>query len=115
MFHMLSCFNLNPGVEIDEYSRSLLSFSKLMIKNDMLHSIGKIGKRVRHPIMDTDEERNQQYYFTMTFKDRNQCDRGVDYIHAHLQPGDDEHRAMYEMVTDPIFICFEDVNRMPDG
>lgn len=45
MFHMLSCFNLRPGIAIDEFTKSLLAFEDHMQEQNLLVSIGPIGSR----------------------------------------------------------------------
>jgi hypothetical protein len=45
----------------------------------------------------------------MSLRDRAQCDRSVDYINGHQQPGDGIHRQVYSKVADPVFICWEDL------
>jgi len=59
--------------------------------------------------MDTDGERNHEYFFITTFRDRAQCDQAVDYILPHEEPGEAIHKAVYSKVADPVFICWEDL------
>jgi hypothetical protein len=59
--------------------------------------------------MDTDRERNHEYFFIMSFRDRAQCDRAVDYIYRHAEPAEPIHKAVYLSIVDPIFICWEDL------
>jgi hypothetical protein len=109
MFHMLTCFDLQPGLEIDEFRRALDGFSAHMQERELVHSTGPIGRRQRHPVMDTDSERNHEYFFVMSFRDRAQCDRAVEYIYAHEEPAESIHTGVYTKVMDPIFICWEDL------
>ena len=80
-----------------------------MKAQELLHARSPIGRRRRHPVMDTDKERDHEFFFIMTFENREQCDRSVDYILPHDQPGDASHKTMYLKVADPIFICWEDI------
>jgi hypothetical protein len=109
MFHMLTCFNLEPDVSIDEFRRSLDRFTSHMKGVDLVHSAGAIGRRQRHPIMDTDAERDHEYFFIMSFQDRSQCDRAVEYVLPHKEPVESIHKAVYSTVRNPIFICWEDL------
>lgn len=59
--------------------------------------------------MDTDSERDHQYFFIMSFRDRAQCDRSVEQILLHKEPGASIHQAVYSKVKDEIFICWEDL------
>ena len=80
MFHMLSCFNLQPGESIDEFGSAIADFAAHMQAEDLVDSIGPIGRRQTDTIMDTDDERNHEFFFIMTFRDRAQCDRAVETI-----------------------------------
>jgi len=109
MFHMLTCFNLKQEHSIGEFSQSLCDFTAHLQKIDLLHSTGPVGRRQRHTIMDTDSERDHEYFFIMSFQDRAQCDRAVEYILPHKEPGDSIHNATLANVKDPVFICWEDI------
>ena len=109
MFHMLTCFNLDPDVSIDEFQESLADFDSHLLKLELIHSTGPVGRRQRHPIMDTDSERNHEFFFIMSFRDRAQCDRAVDHILPHEEPADSIHHTMYAKVRDPVFTCWEDL------
>ena len=109
MFHMLTCFNLEPPATVDEFSNKLAEFSSHMQGLGLLESTGAVGRRQRHPVMDTDDERDHEYFFIMSFSDREQCDRAVEKIRAAEQPGDSIHQAVYANICDPVFICWEDV------
>lgn len=108
MFHMLTCFNLKPGVEIGEFREALASYTAHLQTLDLVDSNGAVGQRQANTIMDTDE-RNHQYFVTMSFRDRAQCDRSVDYVLAHEEPGHSIHKAVYSLVKDQVFICWEDL------
>ena len=109
MFHMLSCFNLKPGIAIEDFRDALSSYTEHMQTLDLLETTGPVGRRQSNTIMDTDSERDHQFFVTMSFRDRAQCDRSVDYIYSHQQPGDSIHQAVYTDIVDPVFICWEDI------
>ena len=109
MFHMLTCFNLKPEITIDDFRQAIANFTAHLVNNDLVQSTGPIGRRQRHPVMDTDSERDHEYYFIMSFRDRAQCDRAVAYILPHEEPGESIHEAVYSSVKKPIFICWEDL------
>lgn len=106
---MLTCFNLEPPTTVDEFSSKLAEFSAHMQGLGLLESTGAVGRRQRHPVMDTDDERDHEYFFIMSFADREQCDRAVEKIQAAKQPGDAIHKAVYANIRDPVFICWADV------
>jgi hypothetical protein len=45
----------------------------------------------------------------MTFMDRTQCDRSVEHIHGGDEQGATVHRAVWQKVSDPVFICWDDI------
>ena len=109
MFHMLSCFNLKRGEDIAAFRNNVADLTAYLQSKDLLHRTGPIGRRQRHPVMDTDAERDHEYFFIMTFIDRDQCDRAVEQIYKHEGRGDAIHTAVYGKITDPVFVCREDV------
>jgi hypothetical protein len=109
MFHMLTCFNLKPDYTMDEFRQSVTNLTNHMQEIDLVHSTGSIGRRQRDTIMDTDSERDHEYFFIMSFRDRAQCDKAVDYLLPHEEPGESIHKAVYSKVRDQIFICWEDL------
>tara|TARA_B100000586_G_scaffold239339_1_gene191538 strand:- start:606 stop:935 length:330 start_codon:yes stop_codon:yes gene_type:complete len=109
MFHMLSCFNLKSGVSINDFKKSLVTLDKHLQDIDLIDSTGSIGRRQRHRIMDTDDERDHKYFFIMTFRDLSQCDRSIDYVYSEEEPGNSIHQAVWHKVDNPVFICWEDI------
>ena len=117
MFHMLSCFNLANGISIDEFQKSNTVFLEHMRELQLVQSNGPIGRRKRHPIMDTDKERDQEYFYIMTFLDEQQCDLAVKYIQSHELSGHSVHnsdhisihRDVSSKIGDSVFICWEDI------
>ena len=106
---MLSCFNLKPGSAIDEFRQAVDIYTTHLLEADLVDSTSPIGHRRTDTIMDTDSERDHQYFFTMSFRDRAQCDRAVETIYAHEEPGDSIHKDVYSNIVDQIFICWEDL------
>lgn len=108
MFHMLTSFKLREGVTIGEFDSALRTMSSQLEDGGYLESTGPIGRRQRHPVMDT-EERDHDYYFIMSFRDREQCDRSVEHMYelgAHDYPA---HVATYSKIADAVFVCWEDI------
>ncbi len=105
---MHTSFDLSPDVKIDDYRTTLKQFSALMIANGLIVQTGPVMERCRHPIMDTDEQRSHQYFFVMSFTDRDQCDAAVQHIQAAQPDSDPVHRAVYIDIINPIFSCWVD-------
>lgn len=110
MYHMLSCFNLRPGVGTMELSTSVKAFDAHLQEAGLVQCTGPIGKRDKHPVMDTDEQRDLDYYFIMTFSDREQCDRAVEYIYSQDLSAETIHGSVFSKVDDAVFICWEDID-----
>jgi len=109
MFHMLTCFDLKPGIILEEFQQSLAEYTTHMHELDLVESKGPIGLRQSDTVLDTDDERKQNYFVIMHFRDREQSDNAVDYIKLHQEPGDTIHKGVYSKVQNPIFICWQDI------
>jgi len=109
MFHMLSCFNLGSDTSVKDFQNAVDRFTQHLLQHQMLESTGPIGRRQRHPVMDTDDERDLEYYFIMSFRDRQQCDQAVAHIFERQEPGESIHSQVYKSITDSVFVCWEDI------
>ncbi len=114
MFHMLSCFNLNPGEDIENFRRAYASFVEEMKKIGLVESSGAIGRRQSDTPMDTDHARDHDYLVVMSFRDRAQVDAAYDHIMQHRGPSDAAHDRVYTRVADPVFICWQDLSDLAD-
>ena len=108
MFHLHSSFDLAPDVRIDDYRTTLTRFSAVRKDKGLIVETGPVMERCRHPIMDTDEDRGHQYFFEISFTDREQCDAAVRHIQAAKPDSDSVHRAIYQDIIKPIFCCWVD-------
>ena len=109
MFHMLSCFNLKPDDDIDDFRRSYNHFVDEMRNIDLVESSGPIGNRQNDTPMDTDEERDHEYFSVMTFRDRKQVDAAYAHIMKHEGSSDVAHDSVYTRALNPVFICWQDL------
>ena len=107
MFHMLSCFNLKTELTIQEFQCSLTLYKNHLIENNLLQNVGNIGKRNRHPVMDTDES-NLEYFFIMTFKDLSQVEESVEYVYSNSETVASLHQDVFQKLDKYNFICWED-------
>ena len=109
MVHMLSCFNLPASESIESYSVGYRAFVKEMQQIGLVESSGPIGRRHSNTPMDTDDERDHEYFVIMSFRDRQQVDAAYDHILKHLGASVDAHAGVKLPVDDPVFICWEDL------
>ena len=108
MVHMLTTFNLAQGVRLQDFRARLGDFSRLMCSKDMLQETGPVARRFRHPIMDTDTDNDREFFFVMSFRDREQCEDAVKYIQQPAPEDSEIHESVYAKVTDPVFSCWDD-------
>lgn len=110
MFHMLSCFNLKSGEDIETFRKAYNDFVAYMKSIDLVANSGPVGQRQSNTPMDTDDERHHQYFAIMSFRDRTQVDAAYAYIKKHVEPGESSHNGVYERVENPVFICWQDLS-----
>lgn len=115
MLHVLTTFNLKPGVSIAEFREMLGDFEDRLLQLDLVCEFGKIGRRFRDTIMDTDDDRDHTYFFLMSFRDREQCDRAIALMRDEQVSMTRVHRSVYAMVDEPLFSCWEDIAPAPSG
>ena len=106
---MLSCFDLVPGENIADFSNAYHAFVEEMKHNDMVENTAPIGSRQRDTPMDTDDERDHEYFVVMSFRDRKQVDAAYAHIMKHIEPGKATHDSVYTRVQNPVFICWQDL------
>ncbi len=109
MFHMLTCFNLKDGVTVSDFEQSYRAFVAYMRNNGMVETSGPIGNRQRDTKMDTDAERDHQYFVIMSFRDRAQVDLVYAHLKPHKEPAESVHASVYSKARNPIFICWQDL------
>ena len=107
MFYMLTAFNLRDGSTMQEFESALRTMSAQLSEAGLLESTGPIGRRHRHPVMDTDM-RDFEYFFLMTFRDQEQCDASVEKMYELGAHDDPAHVATYSKIGDAVFTCWED-------
>lgn len=110
MFHMLTCFDLKPGVGIDDFRTAYTGFVEHMKRIGLVESTGPIGERKSDTQMDTDRERDHQYFVIMSFCDRAQVDAAFARLVQHEEPEESAHASVYSQVRNQIFICWEDLD-----
>ena len=105
---MHTTFFLSADTNVDEFRTSLGVLSALMQELGLLESTGPVANRCKHPVMDTDSERDHPYFFQLSFRDREQCDAAVRHIQSMEQESQAIHKAVYAKVVDPVFSCWMD-------
>ena len=108
MFHMLCCFDLKTGIQLEDFQQAFEQFTLHLQAQDLVVSSTPVGVRQSDTILDTDSERSHQYFSIMSFADRKQSDAAVQHIAQFGMTPDSTHHIAYSMVEDPVFICWQD-------
>ena len=109
MIHMLSRFDLKPGVDLRVFQSSYKAFCEQMQAKGLLVETGKIGRRVSDTPMDTDANLAPEYYSVMSFRDRQQLDAAYAYIEGLNAQDKVDHVAVSGAVLGPVFTCWRDL------
>lgn len=107
---MLSCFDLKPGEAIADFASAHAAFVAEMQRLDLVVESGPLGRRRRNTPMDTDAERDHEYFVLLSFRDRQQSDAAYAWIKRHVEPGDAAHESVYSRIENPVFVCWQDLD-----
>jgi len=108
MYHMHTMFDVRPGISQDEFTAAFERFSVALTDDGLLHAAGSIGRRHVNPKLDTDRERGQGYFVTMTFRDLAQADAAHAALKSRAEPLNTIHHGVYSRVRNQIFTCWDD-------
>ncbi len=109
MFHMLTCFDLKPDAGIGAFRAAYSDLVAHLQGIDLVEGTGPIGRRQSDTRMDTDSERDHEYFVIMTFRDRAQVDGAYAQFLLHEEPTNSVHGAVRSMMQNPVFICWQDL------
>jgi len=108
MIHMLSRFDLKPGIDIETFRSHYDALFHEMRDAGLVESTGKVGQREANTPMDTDDECTRTCFVVMSFSDRDQMDRAYDHIAGTVDQTASAHPAVYRSVTNSVFTCWRD-------
>ena len=108
MIHMLSRFDLIPGIDLATFQAHYDAFFEQMRVAGLAEHTGKVGRREADTPMDTDHETTQTYFVVMSFRDRDQMDRAYDHISGTDERSRSAHPAVHRSVTNSVFTCWRD-------
>ncbi len=109
MFHMLTCFDLAPDVEIGAFRAAYSDFVTHLRSINLVAGTGPIGRHQSETPMDTDSERDHQYFVIMPFRDRAQVDVAYAQFLSRQEPTQSVHHKVQTMMQNPVFICWQDI------
>ena len=106
---MLTCFDLNQKQSLEEFQRSLIDYTTHMHELDLVESNSPVGVRQTSTILDTDDDRNQNCFVLMHFRDKAQSDDAVTYIESRKEPIWSIQTKLYSQRENYIFTCWQNV------
>ena len=110
MIHMLSRFNLKPGVTPETFRKDYLDLVAQMKALNLVEGTGEVGRRERATPMDTDADSAPEFYAVMSFRDRDQLDRSYAYLTDRDANMATSHPAVNSAVIDAVFTCWRDMD-----
>lgn len=110
MIHMLSRFNLKPGVSPEKFRDDYMELVAHMKSLNLVEGTGKVGQRELATPMDTDDENAQEFYAVMVFRDRKQLDQSYAYLTDRDANMSTKHPAVNGAVADAVFTCWRDID-----
>ncbi len=109
MLHMVGCFHLDSTSVIELIREDYQRYVSHLKSIDLIVKSGPIGRRHANTPMDTDKERDYEYFILMTFRNRAQMDAAYTHIQNKAEPAVDLHLQFMKNVKDPVFFCWEDI------
>ena len=106
MVHLLSAVKLKSSVSAGAFAEAIRQLST-SLQQQLLTSIGLIGKRLPHPIMDTDEA-DLDTFFIMSFESRAQLEEAVAHMTGSGDVSAETHRQLWQQLDSYRFTCWED-------
>ncbi|MEO0752687.1 MAG: DUF6614 family protein [Pseudomonadota bacterium] len=106
--HLLSAFDLRPGVDEDTFTDAYGTFVRELYDADLIADARPMGRRITDTPMDTDEERSHQFFTILTFRNRAHMEAAYAHIEARMRAVTGEHAAMYARTANTIFTCWQD-------
>lgn len=107
-YHMLFSFNLAEGVSASDIARELRRFDAEMVGLGLMEATSPLGKRHRHPVLDTATGNPHEFFAKMRFRDLAQANAAVTLFQSDGIGAVAPHVRLIRMTRDAIFLCFED-------
>ena len=107
MVHLLSAVKLKPSIRAATFAETIQQLSASLEQQQLLSTTGLIGKRLPHPIIDTDET-DLDTFFVMSFKSRAQLEEAVAHMTGSEDLSSETHRQLWGQLDSYRFTCWED-------
>ena len=93
MVHLLSAVKLKPSVSAATFAETIRQLSASLEQQQLLSTTGPVGKRLPHPIMDTDQS-DLDTFFVMSFESRAQLEEAVTHMTSSGGLSSETHRQL---------------------
>lgn len=103
MPQLLSHFDLKPGVTQDRFDAAWAAFVEHLKSRDLAVYGGPLLTRQPDSGFDTDAERGHKLIGLIAFRDQAQADAAWNAIETLAEPLGQLHRAVFALVSDPVF------------
>ena len=107
MLHMLSAVTLGPAVAPEAFYSAVAELTAYLEQQKLIASTSAIGRRVKHPVMDTDAA-DLHFFFTISFDTQEQLEASVEYMTGQRGTGAHLHEKLWSQLSDYRFTCWED-------
>ena len=107
MLNVHSDITLHSDVSLDVFQQRLSELVEYLQSVELMHSVTKVARRCRHPVMDTDAD-DFELHFVLVFQDAEHVDRSVELLRGQRDPMCHLHRRVWDLVLSYRFTCWED-------
>ena len=107
MHYLLSAVKLKPTVSAEAFARTVADLTRYLQGAELISGASAVGKRYRHPIMDTDKD-DLDFFFTLSFDTLQQLEASVEYMAGRSGEGAQLHEQLWSQLARYRFTCWED-------
>ena len=107
MHYQLSAVKLKATVSPETFAQAVTELTDYLQSKQLISGASAVGKRYRHPIMDTDKD-DLDFFFTISFDTRQQLETSVDYLTGRSGAGAQLHEQLWPQLAQYRFTCWED-------
>ena len=107
MHYLLSAVKLKPTVPPETFAQTVAELTDYLQSAELISGASAVGKRYRHPIMDTDKD-DLDFFFTISFDSHQQLETSVDYMTGRSGAGAQLHEQLWSQLAQYRFTCWAD-------
>ena len=107
MHYLLSAVKLKSTVSPETFAQTVTELTEYLRSAELISGASAVGKRYRHPIMDTDKD-DLDFFFTISFDTHQQLETSVDYMAGRSGAGAQLHEQLWSQLAQYRFTCWEE-------